>query len=59
MIVSLESDHEMVYARVLDDKDQSHTIANYNMSFASDLGGIFGSEKNFIQNGLDILYADS
>jgi len=29
-----------------------HTIASYNMSFASDMGKIMGSEKHFILNGL-------
>jgi hypothetical protein len=32
-----------------------HTIASYNMSFASDMGAIIGSEKHFIKQGLEKL----
>ena len=32
-----------------------HTIASYNMSFASDQGDIIGSEKHFIEQGLTTL----
>ena len=32
-----------------------HTIASYNMSFASDQGDIIGSEKHFIKQGLSLM----
>jgi hypothetical protein len=34
-----------------------HTIASYNMSFASDLGALMGSEKHFIHDTLERLKA--
>jgi len=35
-----------------------HTIASYNMSFASDQGDIIGSEKHFIKQGLEMLVTE-
>lgn len=57
-VFSTESDHEMVFATVKT-REKTYTIGSYNMSFATDLGQVIGSEKHFIKNAMALLEKDN